>query len=233
MCLCTSMCVCGKEGFGIQGPPFPDMHWPFQPDRDKGTRREGWGHEGSGVCVHVCLFACVLMATSVSVCLCVDIVSLRNHLVCPKLLHWPCGTDLHQWYTSHPTSLSLSSHPSLLSSFVGFDIALSRQSSVCKKAGPLRARQLWTLSNQFVCGRGKGKGSCGEILQHWGWHRDMQISFLKQCHSLLFFALFLAYEESLNKPNQQRCNFVSSQFQHHENENKYGQFWVALNVHSI
>lgn len=45
---------------------------------------------------------------------------------------------------------------------------LFQQRSVCKKGGTLRARQLRTLANQFVCGRGEGKEVGEGVVVHQG-----------------------------------------------------------------
>lgn len=107
------------------------MHWPFQPDGDKGTRREGWGHKDTGVCVCMQAYLCVCtwhVCVCVSGCVCVCVSCYHGHLnqpVHPVLLSLPWYNQLptpkHPLTTiPHSLHLSFSPHPSLLSSFVGF-----------------------------------------------------------------------------------------------------------------
>ena len=123
-------------------------------------------------CAHVCLYACVHVSELVSSwlypCVCVSACSLILRTPEPASSPRPAEFGLVQPpprpHLSPPFTLSLSLSLSLfllipLSSRLLLDqvIVLSPQRSVCKKGGALRARQLRTLANQFVCGWGEGK----------------------------------------------------------------------------
>lgn len=189
------------------------MHWPFQPDRDKGTRREGWGHKDTGVCVCMQAYLCVCtwhVCVYVSGCVCVS--CYHGHLnqpVHPVLLSlaWynQLPTPKHPLTTiPHSLHLSFSPHPSLLSSFVGFcHCATPSALSVCKKVAegspaldPRKSICLWERWGQEG-GMEKCAARRTTRCKAWG----MQVSLLQQWQYLLFFAILVANEEVVMEAN--------------------------------
>lgn len=193
--------VHGLKGFEDPGIPFPRHALTFltrQGKKGQGGRGEG-RRALKGVCVcaglHECVRHCesIFICVSVSVCVCrgvwasVRACTLMLWISEPARSSQSCWVWCLIWLN---ISLSLSLILSLLSLCQPKVIVFSLQSSVYKKDGALRARQIRTLANQFVCGRGKDKEvGWGSSVRWLGEKTEVCNSPLwKQCHTRYSFS---------------------------------------------